>query len=435
MRGFGRRAASEANAGWADDDPFESILDGAGGAEQGGARPAGPGRAGLDSMFDAFDDSQELLAASQRAMLQRELSSSSPTSSPPLKRPAFPAAAAASPSASMDLYNCIFGLVRAGRSPIAVRGKRKRAAHAGSGRCGASDDWPSIRARIVRLLDERGADPDHRAWQCEPLLYHALTLTVRDPDRALEIARILLDRGADALALATDGRSMLDVALDLSDGELVKELLNGGALPTARALDVFGAPVQQLLALARSHGFEAEASRALNTALADAVHEADVPLAGALLRHGACANARMDSRPGGAPACSVLHAALGARSPNLKLIALLLDNGAKPAPIDAKGNCALWTVVLRDDGEALALLLAAGAASACTVRDEAMGTSVRGYCFADSAPSCRAAFERFEKGDAQTSAPHEAEAPAALATFGVKRQAYKFEFRANEINM
>lgn len=381
MRGFGRRASAAAPS--SEDDPFERLLDGADARQH-------TGRASLDEVFGAFD-SQELLAPLREP-------TSSPPSSPPPRRLAANGCSAASPSASMALYDCISALVRAGRSPISAPKQvgRKRPLPER-----ARQQHPDVRARIVQLLDEQGADPDYHAWQCEPLLYHVLMLTIRDPEQSVEIARLLLDRGADALARATDGRSMLDVALDMSDGELVKELLSYGALPTARPLDAFGAPVQQLMLLARSHGFEAETAEALDAALADAVEEANVPLARALLWHGARANATV--RGGGGPVRSVLHAALGARTQNLELVALLLRSGADPAPVDARGNSALWMVALRDDGQALALLLASGAVRACGERDEAMGASVREYCCSagGSTAACRAAFERFDEGAAR----------------------------------
>ncbi|KAG8461923.1 hypothetical protein KFE25_013942 [Diacronema lutheri] len=389
MRGYGRRAQADARADAAREDPFESALEG---VQMSLTLPQPKAvLGGLDDMFCAFE-TQEPLAPPCVDAAQPPPPSSPPTAKRGKAAIAHGTSGAdSSPSASMALYDCIAGLVRLpGRSPTHVRARKRALAATPAG----LDEWPALRARIVQLLDEQGADPDYHAWECEPLLYHAITLSVRDPDSALRIARILLDRGADALARATDGRSMLDMALDLSDADLVRELLRAGALPTARPLDAFGAPVQRLVDIGHAHAFAHEAQRALDAALADAIAQSDLTLARALLWHGAAPNARAAGR-------SMLHAALGARQPCLALIELLLRHGADPAPIDAQGGGALWIVALRDDGAALELLLAAGAADACNARDDAMCASVRDYCCApgDAAPACRAAFARHECGE------------------------------------
>jgi hypothetical protein len=399
MKSFGRKLPSAF-----EDDAFESAL-----ADE-PVQPV-PTYSGLDDMFCAFDSEEPQPLFPPRSA--QPDSGGSPPSPPCATPPRRKRARAAppprvSPSASMALYAAITRLGRPSeRTPAPARARGWRAIAASPSRA-----WPVVRTALTQLLEEAGADPDYSAFGCEPLLFHALTIV--DSDLARASTELLLQRGADAVDARTlDGRSMLDVALELADGPLARMLLAAGSLPTARALDSFGKAVQPLCALADEARFWPEARRALDCALASAVEAHECALVRALLRHGAAADARAAHRAA-EPARSVLHTALASRAPR-DLVRALLEAGASAAPVDEAGGCALWPLVLRDDGELFELLLAAGAAPACDARDEAMGMSIREYCGVLNFPNRnQGATER--KGRVTTAAPPaRGNAPACAA--------------------
>lgn len=325
---------------------------------------------GLDDMLCAFDTEPSSLDGDAAPA---DLACEPPARALPVPPARRTAKAPPSPSASRALYEHIARLAcPADRSPGCKGSKRA-----------VPLVWPAAGVEIARLIDTEGADPNYVAFGCEPLIAHALGII--NSDIALNVARILLQRGADVRgARASDGRSMADLALDLGDGELLRELLAAGALPTERCLTPYGTPTETVLALAREHGFEHDARAVLDSALAHAVGDADAPLVSTLLQHGARPHARA---LGGPPHRSVLHAALTAAAP-LPLVRALLDARAPPAPRDDAGCGAMWAVVLRDDARTLRALLDAGARGACAEHDESLGASVLELCRRGDAPQC-----------------------------------------------
>ncbi|KAJ1633166.1 hypothetical protein T492DRAFT_867109 [Pavlovales sp. CCMP2436] len=208
MRGFGRKAAGAAS----EDDLFESVLSSDDEEPQSSISNTEPGQSSaacLDDMFSLFD----------ARVPARALVYTPPSKTRSVAAARAPAAQCAdgSPSASMKLFEAIAGLSRpadrnpaAMRNPAVMRGADAKGRKPKGGRkpsiqpAAAPSDWPSLREQIESLIDKQGADVDFAAHACEPLLYHALILL--DSELALDISRLLIDRGAAVDARATDGR-------------------------------------------------------------------------------------------------------------------------------------------------------------------------------------------------------------------------------------
>jgi hypothetical protein len=80
-------------------------------------------------------------------------------------------------------------------------------------------DCASRDPRLVRLLIERGADPNLRGWSGFTPLHHAL-------ERGkIEMARVLIEHGASVEVKNNDGRTPLDIASGEQREEIIKLLL------------------------------------------------------------------------------------------------------------------------------------------------------------------------------------------------------------------
>jgi hypothetical protein len=89
--------------------------------------------------------------------------------------------------------------------------------------------WQLQDVNAVKSLLDRGVDPNAKDANGSTLIHYAVT------NNQVEIARLLIDRGADIfIHYGKDGHTVLHLAVLHQDGEMTKLLLDRNAHPTAR---------------------------------------------------------------------------------------------------------------------------------------------------------------------------------------------------------
>ena len=213
-------------------------------------------------------------------------------------------------------------------------------------------------AHIVRLLLDRGADVNRRT-----IIGGYTALHEAAAKGHVDLVKLLLEGGADVNALDDDGNAPLHLAASTSVAldrrnlqrdpkpgspaeylDVARLLLNGGADVDARNNDGKSA-----LHLLGADGFNHLS-----------IHEVMVDFARLLLEYGAAVNAR-DSQ-GKTPLHSVVESHDGGTGRRWDLAQLLLDEGADVHARDISGATALYLAVESGETHGANILRAAGAA-------------------------------------------------------------------------
>lgn len=198
---------------------------------------------------------------------------------------------------------------------------------------------------VAQILLESGANPN--ATTAQPALVEAVE------HKSEQMARLLLDHGADANSYGLAGPSPLGAAAFDGDDAMVALLLTRGA--KVNQADSSGKT-------AIYHLLEANHS--------DSVNQGTVlTIARDLLKAGA--NPNLSPTKGG-----VTPLMLATQKDTGSVFRLLLENGADPKAVDGKGQTALMHAISKDNADAVDQLLARGAP--VNARDR-KGTTALGY--------------------------------------------------------